>query len=135
MSPEKQQQLVDIYPAIFQTDSHLACINLFGIECNDGWFDLLKELIEQIRDICTKDCLNDETDDYFPKVTQVKEKFGSLRFYMSCETDEISDAIRKAEEKSHEICELCGKAGQMRCVNRWYMMRCDECFKADCVST
>jgi hypothetical protein len=131
MSPEKEAQLIGIYSAIFQNDSAMSCINLFGFECGDGWFNVLKELIEQIRDICVENCINDETDDNFPIVTQVKEKYGSLRFYMNSVNDEISSVIEVAEDKSRETCELCGKAGHMVCNNRWYMVRCDECFKPD----
>ena len=54
------------------------------------------------------------------KVTQVKEKFGGLRFY--CETDSIDSKfhgianrlIQFAEDQSYYYCEVCGKHGSKR---------------------
>ena len=135
MSPEKEEQLVAIYPRIFGNTSDLMAINLFGFECGDGWFDLLKELIEEIKAICEKTDFSEDEEWGFPTVNQVKEKYGTLRFYMSIETDSMCGVIRKAEKRSGETCEDCGKPGSMRERCRWYMVRCDECFKADCAST
>jgi len=42
---------------------------------------------------------------------QVKEKFGTLRFYTNMTNDEIDEIIVKAEQKSATICEACGKPG------------------------
>lgn len=60
--------------------------------------------------------------------TQVKEKFGSLRFYMSSAPDEAYDLIDEAEKKSHTICEMCGAPGERkRSANtRWISTRCAE---------
>lgn len=135
MSPEKELQLQAIYPPIFQNTSNLASIKLFGFECGDGWFDLLKGLIEKIRDVCIEQSIEAYEDGCSPEVLQVKEKYGSLRFYMSCCSSAIGDLISAADDKSRETCELCGKSGCMRSQNRWYMVRCDECFKPDCVTT
>lgn len=44
-------------------------------------------------------------------VMQIKEKFGTLRFYLSEETDEMSKLIEEAEAKSAETCEVCGAPG------------------------
>ncbi|MEK7090164.1 MAG: hypothetical protein AAB930_01100, partial [Patescibacteria group bacterium] len=44
----------------------------FGFECGDGWFGLIKKLCEKLKDLDLKDF----------RVTQVKEKFGGLRFYV-----------------------------------------------------
>lgn len=63
-----------------------------------------------------------------PRALQVKEKFGSLRFYMTSNTDEIDDLIDKAEEKSYKTCEECGCPGKLR-NGGWMTTLCDSCAK------
>jgi hypothetical protein len=67
-----------------------------------------------------------------PRAMQVKEKFGTLRFYMTHypkgEAEEWFAAIREAEEKSGKTCEICGKPGELG--NRssyWISTECQEC--------
>ena len=133
MSPEKEEHLVAICPELFPKHPELTSIYLFGFECGDGWFDLLKELIEQLKAILEdRKTRVDEDEDFPMTVSQVKEKYGMLRFYMSCSTDPVEEAIEAAERKSGKTCESCGELGSMRERNRWYMVRCDQCFNANC---
>lgn len=41
---------------------------------------------------------------------QVKEKFGSLRFYVGESTEEMDELIREAGDLSERICSRCGRA-------------------------
>jgi len=59
---------------------------------------------------------------------QVKEKFGTLRFYIGHETDEMSDRIRQAEDESEVICEECGEPGTLQGTG-WVVTNCDDCYK------
>jgi len=61
-----------------------------------------------------------------PRAAQVKEKFGGLRFYMTCANDEIFNLIEKAETLSYKTCEECGKPGEERNVG-WIHTLCDYC--------
>ena len=61
---------------------------------------------------------------------QVKEKYGTLRFYMFCETDEICELIHEAEALSSQTCESCGASAKMR-GTRWFEVKCDACFAPD----
>lgn len=65
-----------------------------------------------------------------PRAAQVKEKFGTLRFYMTHQTEEMSDIIRTAEMKSAKTCEECGKPGKLK-GHGWYSLRCSSCWKKD----
>lgn len=60
------------------------------------------------------------------EVLQVKEKFGSLRFYVNCRRDE---AMRLrfgiAADESFRACEVCGQPGTLR-EERWNSTLCDE---------
>lgn len=122
MSPEKTKELVDTFPALFVNDPQ-KCISLFGFECGDGWFGLLKECIEKIKVVC-------ESQQIEIHVAQIKEKWGTLRFYIDYGTDEIFSIINEAEQKSEETCEHCGQPGSMRkYAGRFYSIHCDKCFE------
>ena len=72
----------------------------FGV--GDGWFNILFELIKGISE-------NDKKKgDWITKLTQCKEKFGGLRFYVTGTSDKNWKLIHKAEEKSYSVCEETG---------------------------
>jgi hypothetical protein len=58
-------------------------------------------------------------------VAQVKEKFGTLRFYYSGGDDEISGMVRMAEAMSAVTCEQCGSPGEQR-HGGWIRTLCDH---------
>ena len=89
----------------------------WGFECGDGWFKLIDELCAEIMQVC----------DYVPVVTQVKEKYGTLSFYIDSGNDAVYKALVKAERKSGHICEVCGKRGKIRS-NKvlWIRTLCDK---------
>jgi len=62
--------------------------------------------------------------------SQVKEKFGTLRFYMDGATDEMYDAINEAERLSATTCESCGLPGKV-IGGGWIRVLCDKCNKED----
>ena len=71
-------------------------------EVGDGWYSLLYQLILNVR-------FNDEAKGkWVTKVTQCKEKFGGLRFYVTGTSDKNWDLIREAEKKSYGVCENTG---------------------------
>jgi hypothetical protein len=59
-------------------------------------------------------------------VTQVKEKFGTLRFY-SDGNDRIWRLVRFADALSAVTCELCGEPGKLGQRYGWYSTRCTKC--------
>ena len=74
----------------------------YGFDISDGWYKLVYELILKIR-------TNDEAKGkWVTKVTQCKEKFGGLRFYVTGTSDKNWDLIREAEKKSYGVCENTG---------------------------
>lgn len=89
----------------------------FGLECNDGWYDLLDELMGKIQEL---------DKDKIVLVHQVKEKFGGLRFDISSGTDIIFNIIHDYEDKSYNICEVCGKLGKLCTTGHWLKTVCKE---------
>jgi len=58
-------------------------------------------------------------------VVQVKEKFGTLRFYCGG-TEAIDKYVRLAERFSSVTCEDCGKLGKAN-DSGWIRTQCDAC--------
>jgi len=59
-----------------------------------------------------------------PVASQVKEKFGGLRFYVNGATDKHWNFISVAENMSYRTCEECGSAGKTY-TNGWHTTLCD----------
>ena len=74
----------------------------YGFGIGDGWFKLVYELVNSIK-------VNDiKKGGWVTKVTQCKEKFGGLRFYVTGTSDKNWALIRTAEQKSYGVCEETG---------------------------
>jgi hypothetical protein len=119
MSPELEKKLYDAYPLIFKERNlspQETCM-CWGLECGDGWYDLIYTLCRALTYTYSTRIIIDEEDgtrlgiipdkyykdvsNYFyevkcPQVVaiQVKEKYGSLRFYWKFEyTEEVISLI------------------------------------------
>ena len=132
---ELELKLVKRFPTIFQDyggDMRKTCM-AWGFSHGDGWYDLLEEACLEIEKLCKDNGIR-------VVALQVKEKFGSLRFYYTVEydtekTDELGEVTKKidevisnAEEKSYTTCEICGKPGKTT-GQFWIKTLCEECDK------
>lgn len=125
MSPELERKLIDKYTKLF-ADSGAASSRppmAFGFECGDGWFDLIDTLCAQLS---TLDPVDEGEGAQLLRAIQVKEKYGTLRFYVGSATDEASVLIDFAEALSARICETCGNRGRAR-GTAWLKTLCDSC--------
>ena len=113
---EKNQTLMKKYPKLFVKKNMYWC----GIDCHDGWYDLLDRLCSNIQQLVDGTKCDQVT------VAQVKEKFGGLRFYINGGPAQVHELINMAEEVSYKICESCGKPGKLR-RKQWIATRCNEC--------
>lgn len=66
----------------------------------------------------------DEEASKVPVATQVKEKFGGLRFYVNGAIDKHWNYIEFAESMSYRTCEVCGTPGK-RYTDGWHQTFCD----------
>ena len=113
------KELCDKYPEIFKDrygDMKKTAM-CWGIETDDGWYKLINKLCSDIMKACGKT---------IPIATQVKEKYGGLRFYIDGGDDDIFTLISKAEEKSEYICEICGEKGKIREKKGWFKTLCQS---------
>ena len=123
MNKEKTDKLLNDFPLLYLNKSIKKSLMCFGFECGDGWYNIIYELSKKINDIIEKMPEEDR-----PYVFQVKEKFGTLRFYMSSETKEMSELINEYEKRSSFICETCGSYGELRKYG-WLRTLCNKCNK------
>lgn len=127
MSPENTKKLYEDFPGLYRDaskDMRETCM-CWGFQCGDGWFRLIYDLSAAIESEAFKLGLNPDSDEW-PKASQVKEKFGTLRFYMGCYSESLRDLIDYAEEKSGHTCESCGLAGTLR-TEGWHHVSCEPC--------
>lgn len=90
-------------------NKRLAGPGWYGCIAPDGWKEIILETNEMLAHM-----------DPFYKITQIKEKFGTLRYYFESEYEydsierKIMQAITaNAEFQSSIICEICGKYGSL----------------------
>lgn len=91
-----------------------------GIECNDGWFHIINNLCNSIYLYC------ELYKKPFPDVVQIKEKFGTLRFYINKGDDAIHQLISFAESMTETTCEICGNLGKLNLINRYVQILCEK---------
>ena len=154
MKQELQDKLYKKYPKIFyEKDLSMqeTCM-CWGISCGDGWYNILDTLCGLIKsklDLTSADIerytnylqdpnIEEHNRKYFqgyleqaekiPKkihATQVKEKYGTLRFYTDQYCPEIDAYIDFAESMSSVTCEVCGAPGTINS-SGWLKVRCEK---------
>jgi hypothetical protein len=92
-----------------------------GLETPNGWNNIIYELSKKIYNHAKENRLYP-----FPVVEQVKEKFGSLRYYISDSDKTIDSFIRYAEHLSETACFKCGTNFNKI---KWSDACCDKCKK------
>jgi thymidine kinase len=116
MKVENEEILFKLAPKLYK--------NIKYIDCGDGWFDLIKELSEKLEKEIESLSTEEQENVY---AIQVKEKFGSLRFYMSQYTLEITNLIAEADSKSTTICTECSDESNI--IGRsWLYNLCEKCY-------
>ncbi len=88
----------------------------------DGW---RKAFGEQMCDEIMKELVAADLVDTF-RIVQIKEKYGSLRFYFDGGNKAIGDIVSKYEEMSVRTCLKCG-APATRITTGWISPWCDVC--------
>lgn len=90
----------------------------------DGWRKAFGErMCEEIRKALIKNnCLND----YY--VAEIKEKYGGLCWYDYGAPAEVEEIIKKYEQLSYHICELCGEYVE-EVHSNIFITLCDKCIK------
>ena len=130
MNKENTEKLINDFPLLYRGHTEPPTKNLmcFGFECSNGWFQLIYDLSKQITEVCPR-----------VKASQVKEKFGTLRFYIEGvqkdKAEIVYQLIDKAESKSGTTCESCGDDKTAKCKttrgSNWIRTLCEKCRRED----
>jgi hypothetical protein len=132
MDKELELELVKKYPKILRDyggDPMQTCM-AWGADVESGWYNLLDKCMEKLQYFC--DLCSKNGEEVQVVANQVKEKFSTLRFYVSVygansiENNIIDDIINQAEAESARTCEVSGKHGEACKKGGWYKTLCYE---------
>lgn len=94
----------------------------WGDEVGEGWAPIVMECHRQLNHL-----------DPGYRITQIKEKFGGLRYYFDSSlafdhlTHDVMDCVVTAAEYRCSItCEVCGAGGSLRKNHGWCKTLCDD---------
>lgn len=115
-----RRQLVESYPDLFHPVGDPPRAQGWP-EVSDGWRDLLERACSRIRAAV-------RADGGSFRAAQIKEKYGSLRFYWDGSLSpkaaaRVEEAIDLAEARSATTCEVCGEKGRLY-GGGWVTTRC-----------
>ena len=113
MTPELDAQLCERYHKMMvnRNKSMMETTMYWGFECGDGWFNIIDQLMGNIQHHI--DWRNRKGEVVLQvTVDQVKEKFGTLRFYYTGGDDYVRGLVSMAESMSGVTCESCGNPGK-----------------------
>lgn len=125
MKKELDEKLCADFPLIFKNRhaSPRQSAFAFGFECGDGWY----WLIDKLCNLLMWDGKTGKERTNPPIAAQVKEKFGSLRFYVGGADDKQHNFIEMAEYLSGSICETCGTTEEVFQTKGWIRTTCPDC--------
>jgi len=138
MKKELQDDLFKKYPKLYRQkdEPYTRSLMCFGFACGDGWYNILDTLSAEIQD--RVDYINGEGKHAYRKqwlpedhvntiveACQVKEKWGTLRFYFDGNDDFIEGLVSFAESLSAKTCEICGQPGVLE-TKGWHKVRCKK---------
>lgn len=96
----------------------------------EGWrrafgMDMIEELRKQLKS---------EGQLYKHRITDIKEKFGGLRYYVAAASRAVYDIISKYEDISYTTCICCGKPARY-ITSGWICPYCEDCIDEKYIDT
>jgi hypothetical protein len=127
MNLELDKKICSDFPKMFvnRNASITESCMYWGFDCGDGWYDLIYTLCDSIQRY-----IDQNPHKEIPQVVveQVKEKFGTLRFYTYGGDSMTEGMIWFAESMSGKLCETCGEPGEVQ-RNGWHYTACEKHIK------
>jgi hypothetical protein len=117
MKQELDEALVKDFPLTFaRNPTGNEPWSMFGFECSDGWEPSIRKTAEKLEPLIKAEIKKDsEAGEYgYFRTSQLKEKYGTGRWYLSSGTDEMFNLVEAWEVETETICEQCGKPGELR---------------------
>ena len=123
------EELINKYPKIFQDyEGNPGRCNWYGVP--DGWLSVIDKLCGSMQsyiDHVTR--YIDGKEVKVPQVTcsQMKEKFGGLRFYTNGGDEMTEGMIMMAEHICSLTCQDCGSEENIGRTGGWITILCEKC--------
>lgn len=116
------EPLFEEFADVLRSRSRDSTFAVYEFQVAGGWRWLLADALRAIRETV-------ESPDLF-RVSQIKEKFGGLRFYYRYDGDKavgerLYEIVQRAENQSYGTCEVCGQPGELR-KRSWWRTLCDK---------
>lgn len=122
MKKELEDRIFKEFPHLFNRTDRNQSLMCFGFEHGDGWFDIVYNLTKQLDELAKDENIKFE-------ILQIKEKFGTLRYYPSLYSSEMEKLIEQAEELSANTCEVCGSTKDVKLRgDYWVSTQCEICW-------
>lgn len=126
----RREEIEARYPRVFGRGTHAPDQSVGTVywEFGYGWDTLIENLAAAIDREIERDPSLTEGDMPF-HIQQMKEKFGTLRFYYSGGNDRIHGLVNLTENLSASVCEVCGTLGTLckKSGGSWVKTLCEDC--------
>lgn len=123
------KELISKYPKIFQQyEGNPFDVNWSGVP--QGWLPIIDKLCGAIQSYVDNTVIYEnggKRQPPQPECTQMKEKFGGLRFYTNNSDEKVEGMIRMAEYMCDNACEDCGSEQDLGVTRGWISVLCRTC--------
>ena len=131
MNEKNTQSLIAAAPLLYRNYGKEGTGHSFprwGFMCGDGWFELLMRLSAKMEAELQADLAAGTRRKDLPQASEIKEKFGLLRFHVSKQPALWREWIDGTEKESGAICEICGAPGSLH-LGAGVKTVCEACAK------
>jgi hypothetical protein len=129
----KTEDIINKYPKIFEPyNGNPNGINWHGVP--EGWLPIIDKLCGSIQNYIDHHVSYTKDGQYRPaqvRCSQMKEKFGGLRFYTDGHDEVIEGMIKMAEHLCDNTCQDCGSEEDLGMTTGWISVLCRNCVIAN----
>lgn len=123
------EEIITKYPKIFEDyQGNPGKVNWYGVP--NGWLPIINKLCGCVQSYINNHVSYTKDGEYKPqqvKCSQMKEKFGGLRFYTDGHDEVIEGIIKMAEYLCDETCQDCGSEEDLGTTSGWISILCRTC--------
>lgn len=123
------EELINKYPKIFEDyEDNPDRVNWYGLP--KGWISVMDKLCGCIQSYIDNHVTYTKDGKYRPQqvtCSQMKEKFGGLRFYTNGHDQVVEGMISMAEHMCYNTCDECGSEEDLGVTSGWVSVKCRKC--------
>jgi hypothetical protein len=123
------EELIQKYPKIFEPyNGNPNGINWYGVP--EGWLPIIDKLcgcMQHYIDYHVRYTKDGHVKPQQVRCSQMKEKFGGLRFYTDGHDEVVEGMIKMAEHLCDITCQDCGSEEDLGITSGWITVLCKKC--------